>query len=1282
MTPDSLRGHVIAIDTSIWLVQFLKAMRDESGNMIRGAHLVGFFRRICKLLYYGIRPVFVFDGPPPPLKLKTLLQRRQLQEQQQIGLKKTAEKILLNQLKLRAITHARTRRRRPDLAAEKTEGPSPGPSNMSPGETPAVDASRRPFVSSGQRTPSSGRLSPAVSLETSVTAPSVTQGVDSASGEVSPVEQTPKLYDSSAPDPALFPDIEEDQDEALTNAAARRARRVAYYNSIPQEFTGFLAGRRRLDDIQVNACGLENILSMPTLTRAKRSVDGQGPPQLSRLFLAEDEFKEYCVRGEHGAETFISLPLDSSVDPEVFASLPSKLQYSILNQVRDAWFNETRFRAIQSKDNPEVFSNIQIESFLRHVNTTKEIAKAKKAMADQVHAAVSSLSSSAVNHFGSPGREGSYSSTTHAPVAGSPVAKQEDPFGTSLPASPTGSPVSGPALQLPVSGIVKPITREEDECATTKGVSRRFKPASLHRGRTFEAALQRQLAVTSLEPLPQLKGVSRLTKEGKLGMSGWSTLKGEPCLAWEEMRRTLNSSTAKKEEPQAVDAEVWNTVEPHQSLKPATSAGGGVTTPAFILPTCSDLSRFEGDEDALYTHLSPTDLFENLSSTPQLPRRLRASSCLSSSPLSQPAGSDFPPVSGENGGVESKPPFSETPEVSTPYSSSVPTFSVKRIKLVKKLATSGAPVSALPPDSSPVMISAASPTEPHTTPALSLPPGAAAVAADQDLDEWGSWEAPALLPARSDSGTVSPVLLKKVQSADRPEDVEDWPLAPALTSPTVMGAESAFPLLPRGADDAPEDTLLRSSTATGTASREADRLGPSVEESFKQAVASSSSSSAAATELDEQSPRKPASRSGSREGPATAVSGAMPSAPLTAQMIEQPRRGPESEISSSLASVDKAAHDLAEEKKMLDAEFLMYKRDADQVTPEMQEEIKHLLSLFGIPYLDAPAEAEAQCAVLTELGLCEGVISDDSDAVVFGAQNVYRRFFETRSTVELYDLRHIETHLKLTKHDLILIAMLLGCDYTPGVSGIGIVNSLEAIRVFSGLDGLAELRDWATDTARVKHSGVRPEDSPEKKQYKEKHKGYRSQWVFPDLFPNPDVWSAFETPVVDRASEPFSWDSVHADGIVRLLQQSTALSRDTILATLNPVTSQHLRNRASTQARQTKITSYFTPIRDDERVAHVRSKRLQKVLPGPSSSKTVREEPRATPRPVAKDAAQAATVGHGSAAAASSCSAPPSHDTEAVPPNARRAPSAASRSRNVWERLAATVRVVDQTSQN
>lgn len=60
-------------DISIWLNQAVKGVRDREGNSVQNAHLLTLFHRLCKLLFFRIRPVFVFDGDAPLLKKQTLV---------------------------------------------------------------------------------------------------------------------------------------------------------------------------------------------------------------------------------------------------------------------------------------------------------------------------------------------------------------------------------------------------------------------------------------------------------------------------------------------------------------------------------------------------------------------------------------------------------------------------------------------------------------------------------------------------------------------------------------------------------------------------------------------------------------------------------------------------------------------------------------------------------------------------------------------------------------------------------------------------------------------------------------------------------------------------------------------------------------------------------------------------------------------------------------------------------------------------------------------------------
>lgn len=136
-----------------------------------------------------------------------------------------------------------------------------------------------------------------------------------------------------------------------------------------------------------------------------------------------------------------------------------------------------------------------------------------------------------------------------------------------------------------------------------------------------------------------------------------------------------------------------------------------------------------------------------------------------------------------------------------------------------------------------------------------------------------------------------------------------------------------------------------------------------------------------------------------------------------------------------------------------------------------------MLRLFGIPYLTAPMEAEAQCAELVQLGLVDGIITDDSDVFLFGGIRVFKNMFNQSKTVECFLLNDLDRELGLDRDKLVRLAFLLGSDYVEGLPGVGPVVAMELLREFPGEDGLHKFKDWWTkvQTGRDKES-----DNPSK----------------------------------------------------------------------------------------------------------------------------------------------------------------------------------------------------------
>lgn len=229
-------------------------------------------------------------------------------------------------------------------------------------------------------------------------------------------------------------------------------------------------------------------------------------------------------------------------------------------------------------------------------------------------------------------------------------------------------------------------------------------------------------------------------------------------------------------------------------------------------------------------------------------------------------------------------------------------------------------------------------------------------------------------------------------------------------------------------------------------------------------------------------------------------------------------------------------------------------RDSDEVTDVMIEECKDLLTCFGIPYITAPMEAEAQCAKLFQLNLIDGIVTDDSDCFLFGGSRIYRHMFTEKKFAEFYETDDIMQKVKLSRDQLIDLAYLLGSDYTEGLKGIGPVI---AVKILNEFENLQKFRDWCVECQKLNANDKNSEKWKElcntafKKSLR---KRLISNEVYLDhRFPDPNVRNSYLFPEVDEDKTEFVWGAPDLDMLRNYLMTKIGWSKEKINQILIPL---------------------------------------------------------------------------------------------------------------------------------
>ncbi|MDD3159898.1 MAG: flap endonuclease-1 [Candidatus ainarchaeum sp.] len=146
-----------------------------------------------------------------------------------------------------------------------------------------------------------------------------------------------------------------------------------------------------------------------------------------------------------------------------------------------------------------------------------------------------------------------------------------------------------------------------------------------------------------------------------------------------------------------------------------------------------------------------------------------------------------------------------------------------------------------------------------------------------------------------------------------------------------------------------------------------------------------------------------------------------------------------------------------------------------KLTKEMVEEAKLLLDAMGIPLVNAPQEGEAQASVMCKEKIIDGVVSQDFDCLLFGANDLYRHVgftgkrkvagknFYVDIKPEHIELNKALNELKIDRKKLIWLGMLVGTDFNEKFPKIGPKTAIKLVQEFDSFESIIEKTGYNPD---------------------------------------------------------------------------------------------------------------------------------------------------------------------------------------------------------------------------
>lgn len=236
------------------------------------------------------------------------------------------------------------------------------------------------------------------------------------------------------------------------------------------------------------------------------------------------------------------------------------------------------------------------------------------------------------------------------------------------------------------------------------------------------------------------------------------------------------------------------------------------------------------------------------------------------------------------------------------------------------------------------------------------------------------------------------------------------------------------------------------------------------------------------------------------------------------------------------------------------------------------EDCKKLLRLMGVPVVLAPCEAEAQASHLAKSGQVYATGTEDMDALTFQTPVLVRKMTfagASKSTVQVLDYQKAIDGLEITHPMFVDLCIMLGCDYTDTIRGVGPKTALKLIREHKSIEEILKNIDqkkyavpetWVSKESKPSESDKEEDDdesSDDKEQFVPAYVQARK------LF--------FEHEVLDKPE--LKWKPCDAEPLTKFLVDDMGFNPERVQSSIEKLKKAYKANLKP----QTRMDSFFKP---------------------------------------------------------------------------------------------------------